>query len=344
MADTLSDPGRTARRDAFLAAAGWADAAIAPLAGDASFRRYDRLTHEDGHSAVLMDAPPPHEDVRPFVSIARFLLGLELSAPEVWAEDADGGFLLLEDLGDATFTRVLEQPDVYAIDELGLYAAAAETLAAFQYRAMATPVPDGVRAYDPDMLMAEALLLPDWFVPAVRGDACTEAERQAYIDAWSMPFEMMKFRDKVLVLRDFHVDNLVWLPDRTGPARTGLLDFQDAVAGHPSYDLMSLVEDARRDVPDAVAETCRTVFFDALSHLKTRDFDAAFATLAAGRHAKVIGIFTRLCVRDGKGQYLDHIPRCWRLLGRHLDHPSLKAVKAWFDRVTPAELRIRPTP
>lgn len=337
------DTDRIARRDAFLAEAGWGDATIAPLADDASFRRYDRL-NLNGTTAVLMDAPPPHEDVRPFVSIGRFIKALDLSAPDILAEDPDGGFLLLEDLGDATFTRVLADPKSHGVDENGLYAAAADTLATFQYRAMATPVPDGVRAYDPDVLMGEALLLPDWYVPAVRGEPCSDAERQRFIDAWSMPFEMMKYRDKVMVLRDFHVDNLVWLPERDGPARTGLLDFQDALAGHPSYDLMSLVEDARRDVSNAIAETCRSVFFDRLSYLRTPDFDAAFAALAAGRHAKVIGIFTRLCVRDGKGQYLDHIPRCWQLLESHLDHPSLKSVKAWFDGVIPTDMRVRPTP
>lgn len=329
---------RITRRDAFLAASGWGDADSRPLAGDASFRRYDRL-HKGDKTAVLMDAPPPQEDVRPFVSIAKFLLEMGLSAPQIFAQDDEAGFLLLEDFGDSTFTRCLAEASV---NENTLYAAATETLVDFQMKGMAAPVPDGLRAYDPDMLMNEALLLPDWFLPAMRGTGPTDAERADYIKAWDMPFEMMKYRGKVVVLRDFHVDNLVWLPDRAGPARTGLLDFQDAVAGHPAYDLMSLVEDARRDVSESIHAQCLNQFFETHRHVKGADFDAAFATLAAGRHAKIIGIFTRLNARDGKPQYLDHIPRCWRLLERHLDHPTLKSVKAWFDNVIPTNHRVRP--
>ncbi|MHC8508086.1 MAG: aminoglycoside phosphotransferase family protein [Rhodospirillales bacterium] len=337
MTERAEQTERTAARAAFLDTAGWGGAASAPLAADASARRYERLTL-DGRTAVLMDAPGP-EDVRPFVSMAAFLAGLGFSAPEILAENAEAGFLLLEDLGDATFTHCLRAGEPA---EETLYLAAAETLAALQAQSSVAPVPEGLTAYEPEMLTAEAALLPDWFAPAVRGEPLSAAAREAYIKAWSMPFEMMKYLEKVVVLRDFHVDNLVWLPAREGVRRTGLLDFQDAVAGHPAYDLMSLVEDARRDVPENTAQICREVFMERRPHLKGPQFDSAFAVLAAGRHAKVIGIFTRLNTRDGKPAYLDHIPRCWRMLERHLDHPALKDVKAWFDAYMPPGLRVRP--
>lgn len=323
---------------AFLARHGWRLEDLRPLADDASFRRYLRL--DDGRRrAVLMDAPPEHEDVRPFVRVARHLRVLGLSAPEILAEDPQRGLLLLEDLGDGTFTRLLAA----GADETRLYELAVDVLAHLHGLPEAAAVPTGLPAYDDGRLLEEALLLTDWYMPAVPDAPCPPAARDAYVAAWSAVLPLVQRGPRTLVLRDFHVDNLMYLEGRPGIAACGLLDFQDAVAGHPAYDLMSLLEDARRDL-DAGLKTAMLARYHAA--LETRDVDgfrSAFAILAAQRHAKVIGIFTRLCRRDGKPGYLAHIPRVWRLLEAALDHPALDPVRAWFQCHLPPESRRVPT-
>ncbi len=330
-------PERQAALDAFLDRHGWGDAERGPLAGDASFRRYDRLD-ENGRLAVLMDAPPPAEDVRPFVLIARHLIALGLSAPDILAEDTANGFLLLDDLGDRTFTRELAAGG----DERALYKAAVDVLIHLYRLPTGEVVPAGLPAYDDDLLWHEASLLVDWYLPAVHGKAAGEAERQAFRDAWAAGFRRLRDLPPTLVLRDYHVDNLMWLPEHDGVRACGLLDFQDAVAGSPAYDLMSLLEDARRDVAADLKADMRRHYLDAFPNLDHAAFDDAFQVLAAQRHAKVIGIFTRLCHRDGKADYLGHIPRLWRLLEDTLAHPLLAPVAAWLDKHLPADIRRMP--
>ncbi|MBL28633.1 MAG: aminoglycoside phosphotransferase [Rhodospirillaceae bacterium] len=319
---------------AFLADAGWGGVAVVPLAGDASFRRYFRL-EDGGRRAVLMDAPPPHEDVRPFAAMGRHLSGLGYSAPAILAEDAETGLLLLEDLGDATYTRCLATGG----DEPALYAAAVDLLADLH---RAAP-PASLAPYDEAAYLREADLLIDWFWPAVDPGANPDAVRAAYHDAWRAVLPEWRANDVVLVLRDYHADNLMWLPDRSGHARVGLLDFQDALAGSPAYDVVSLLEDARRDVRPALADAmigryCRAAGCD------EEGFRASYAILGAQRNAKIVGIFTRLARRDGKPLYLDLIPRVWRLLEGDLGHPALAPVRAWFDATIPPEKRGRPRP
>ncbi|MDD9877591.1 MAG: phosphotransferase, partial [Magnetovibrio sp.] len=324
----------------FLTDHGWAGATRRTLADDASFRRYDRL--RDGtREAVLMDAPPPQEDVRPFVRIARHLADLGFSAPEVLAEDVDQGFLLIEDLGDATYTRVLaDAPD----REHDLYALAIDVLIDLHGRAGA--VPAGLPAYDMGRLLDEALLLTDWFVPAVTGREMDGAARESYLTAWQSALGPVAAAPPTLVLRDYHVDNLMWLPERPGPRACGVLDFQDAVAGPAAYDLMSLLEDARRDIAPALKRDMWARYTAAFPELAdgaaAQAFAAQFHILGAQRHAKVIGIFTRLAHRDAKPAYLVHIPRVWRLLESSLSHPALAPVAAWMDAHVPPETRIQP--
>jgi len=319
---------------------GWEGAERRPLAGDASFRRYERISR-NGRRAVLMDAPPPKEDVRPFVRLARHLLALGLSAPQILAEDPKDGFVLLEDLGDFTYTSVLADPKL-GPDEETLYRLAVDVLVHLHRRPNA--IPPALPAYDEERLLTEAHLLTDWFMPATLGRVTPDADRRAYAEAWRPLFAALAESPPVLVLRDYHVDNLMWLPGRSGVAACGVLDFQDAVAGHPAYDLMSLLEDARRDIRPELIQTMKARYFRAFPALKTpgpaRDgFETAFAILAAQRHAKVIGIFTRLCIRDGKADYLLHIPRVWRLLQQALVHPALAGVRAWLDRHVPMASR-----
>jgi len=320
----------------FLHANGWGDAERGVLAGDASFRRYDRLKR-GAEAAVLMDAPPPQEDVRPFIRIGEQLCALGYSAPRILAKHVEHGFLLLEDLGDSTYTRQL----VEGGDEEALYALAMDVLADLHNRA--DSVPAGTPAYDDERLLTEACLLTDWYMPAVLGRTTDDSAREEYRRLWRDLFPIARSVPDTLVLRDFHVDNLMLL-DRPGLAACGLLDFQDAVRGPLTYDPMSLLEDARRDIDPGLIGRMKDRYLSQLPQLDRDAFAASWAVLAAQRHAKVIGIFTRLCKRDGKSGYLVHIPRVWRLLEQALVHPALGAVKAWLDTHMPKEQRTVPHP
>jgi hypothetical protein len=326
--------------EAFLVAHGWDDAVRTDLADDASFRRYERLLR-DGDSMVLMDAPPPREDVRPFTAIARHLCGIDYSAPEIVAEEPVSGLLLLEDLGDDTYTRALDAD----ADADALYGAAIDLLVDLHRR----PPPARVAAYDEAAYLAEADLLIDWFLPAVTGSAVTDDARASYHAAWRDVLAMTvldgaAIGDPVLVLRDYHADNLMWLPNRPGHRCVGLLDFQDALVGSPAYDLVSLLEDIRRDVPHILAEAMLDRYLAARPEIDGEAFRAAYAVLGCQRNAKIVGIFTRLWKRDGKPAYLDLIPRGWRLLDYDLAQPVLAPVRDWFDRWVPVEARRAPTP
>ena len=335
---------RARRLDAFLETAGWGGARRVALAGDASFRRYLRL--DDGRRrAVLMDAPPPREDTRAFAALALHLRRLGLSAPEVHAEDPRNGFLVLEDLGDATYMRILDGDTGQGPDELTLYALAVDVLIHLHRLAPDDAVPAGLAPYDDGALIDEANLLLDWTLPAVSGRPTPEGAKRSYAAAWRATFTTLHVQPRTLVLRDYHADNLMWLAGRDGVAACGLLDFQDALAGPPAYDLMSLLEDARRDIDAGLADAMRARYRAAFPGLDRRGFDDDYAILAAQRHAKVIGIFTRLNQRDGKPDYRVHIPRVWRLLEAALRHPSLAPVAAWFERHVPPEARkIPPCP
>ncbi len=330
------DEKRAESRTNFLANAGWAGAKVDLLAADASFRHYYRVQAHD-QQCVLMDAPPPKEDVRPFIAVARYLAQLGFSAPRILADDARRGFLLLEDLGDDTYTRVFEAGG----DQDMLYDIAVETLVHLHELSSAKTAPAEIPAYDMDRLLAEAILFIDWYMPAVGAEKNDEM-RAAYESAWRQAFSKVAEKRETLVLRDYHVDNLMWLPGRTGTARCGLLDFQDALIGARAYDLMSLIEDARRDVTHERANRLIAKYIAACGDVHETELRRDIAVLGAGRHAKVIGIFTRLCHRDGKAQYLHHIPRVWRLLEHDLGHSALEPVAAWFSAHVPAQLRIQP--
>lgn len=317
---------RYAHIAAFLAAHQWGGVEIKPLAGDASFRRYFRLTGETKR-AVLMDAPPPKENVRIFADLSRHLRSLGLTAPEILAEDRQMGLLLLEDLGDDTYTRILAAGG----DERMLYQLAVNVLIHLHRRPQAEVIPDRLPPYDDDKLLEEACLLTDWYMPAMLGAATPDEIRDAYCEAWLSAFPVVHAQPRTLVLRDYHVDNLMWLPTNDGVRACGLLDFQDALAGPGAYDLMSLLEDARRDIDPRLVSDMIDHYLNAFPGFDEDDFRAAFAILAAQRHAKVIGIFTRLCMRDAKPVYLAHIPRVWRLLEQTLKHPALAGVAEWID-------------
>ncbi len=322
--------------NAFLKANHWDDADRKLLAADASFRHYDRLTRAD-ESMVLMDAPPPMEDVRPFLLIAQKLEDLGYSAPHVYAQDVENGFVLLEDFGDATYTRLLKD----GADEKKLYELAVDLLIDLHSREENDVVPDGLACYDDDALKRELMLFPDWFMPAAFGKETDKSVVDDFILLWEEVFPVANNVPKTLVLRDYHVDNLLLLQERKGVHACGLLDFQDALNGPVTYDIMSLMEDARRDIDHDLFLEMRDRYITGMAAKlpDEKDFLASWAVLAAQRHIKVLGIFVRLCVRDKKNRYLQHLPRLWRLLERALEHPVLGKIKVWFDKNVPAEYR-----
>jgi len=311
------------RLSGFLADAGWGAARVKPLAGDASFRRYFRLTRGQ-QTAMLMHAPPPHEDPAPFLAVAKWLDANGLRAPGVLAENADLGFVLLEDFGDQ---RMREHLDARPDTEAAIYAGAIATLV----RLARLPA-GGWPEYDLATYQREAGLFLEWYCPAqglavdVTGWEAAWAEVLAPVLARQVP--------PVTVLRDYHAENIMLLGDEG----QGLLDFQDARAGHPAYDLVSLLQDARRDVSPALEADMRARFLQQ-TDLDESAFLADYACLGAQRNAKIVGIFVRLARRDGKPRYLAMIPRVWRALERDLAHPALAPVAQWFEANVPARLR-----
>jgi hypothetical protein len=281
-----------------------------------------------------MDAPPPQENVRSYLAVARLLRGLGFGAPAILNQDAENGLLLIEDLGDDTYTRLLARGEA----EEPLYALAIDVLVELTRRFQ----PKEARflpPYDDERLLNEAALLVDWYLPAVTGKPTEPKLRADYLAVWRAALPAARRAPATLVLRDYHVDNLMRVANRSGLMACGLLDFQDAVLGPQSYDLVSLLEDARRDIAPDLAARMKQRYLAAFPGVDRASFDASYAVLGAQRHAKVIGIFTRLNARDGKPQYLAHIPRVWRLLRQSLGHPDLAPVARWLDAHIPAESR-----
>ena len=308
----MSDRAALAKQ--FLYNSGWGSATSKHLAGDASNRSYQRLSRDNEETAVLMDAPTTQgEDIRPFIKLTNHILDLGLSAPKILAQDKQNGFLLIEDLGDALFTRLIhDQPDM----EQTLYGVAVDVLIQLHQH----PAPDGLLNYTPSIMADYISPVFEWYHPC-------PPNAQTAIKA-ELEFVLTKSctSKPVLALRDYHAENLLWLPDRNSTKRAGLLDYQDAVLAHPSYDLVSLLEDARRDVSlhiqtDMIARYVNATKADPETLL------AAYSANGAQRNLRILGIFSRLCIAAGKPGYLDLIPRVWSHLKQDLSHPSLTKLK-----------------
>ncbi|GAA4015940.1 phosphotransferase [Sphingomonas swuensis] len=314
----------------FLARCGWEGARIEPLAGDASFRRYFRVHHQ-GRRAVLMDAPPPHEDPRPFIAVAEWLSGRGFSAPDILGRDLEAGLLLLADLGD---DRLRETLDEAPTREAQLYELATDLLVALHGHA---PM-DGLPPHGLSEWLAELDLFPDWYAPAVG----IEVDRASYRAAWEEVLAPVAADGlgPVTVLRDFHAENIMLVGGREGTAHLGLLDFQDALAGHPAYDLASVLEDARRDVTPAIERAMIDRYSQATGGGEV--FERAYWALAAQRNTRILGVFCRLWKRDGKPGYRRFQPRMWGLLERDLAAPGLAPVRRWFDANVPTASRVAP--
>ena len=351
----------------FLAGAGWGAAERRPLPGDASTRRYIRL-HLGGRTAMLMDQPQNVEsatapaaaspdqrralgynalarlagaDCGRFVATAEYLRRCGLKAPEIYAADISRGFLLIEDLGNDLYTDILQGNG----DERGLYEAAIDALVALhELPAPAQLSPEKpLFPYDEAAMLAEIDLLTEWFFPLVLGRAADPAETEHHRALWSVALKHLDGGPNVFVHRDYHAQNLLWRGSLSGLARVGIIDFQDAVSGSPAYDVVSLLEDARRDVSPELGEAMTSHYLDRSrcggSAGDRARFRASAAVLAAQRNVKIAGIFARLAKRDSKPRYLAHLPRVWRYLERDLRHEVLAPVKDWYDATIPSPAR-----
>ncbi len=277
------------------------------VAGDASNRKYYRLPHRD-RTVIAMDAPPEKgEDVRPFVRIANWLGSIGLSAPYVFTADDAAGFVILEDLGDDLYARLFDKGH----PERPLYVAAADVL----WRLQVAVPPRDLDAYSPALMAEMAALSVVWYRNgAVGPDDELAGELQRELARRFLPLTEV---DQVMILRDYHAENLIWLPGREGVRRVGLLDFQDAMIGHPAYDLVSVLQDARRDVDDDLAAETFAHFIRLRN--PGPDFVEHYHLLGLQRNLRILGVFARLCLRDSKAGYVDLIPRVWGHIMHDLD-------------------------
>lgn len=359
---------REAERVEFLECAGLGRARRDPLPGDASTRRYERLTAEDGRSLMLMDQPPATESapcdpawsperrlaegwnatarlsagrIEAFAAVADHLRSLGLSAPEILALDGPRGLAVLEDFGDALFARVLEaEPE----RERQLYLAAVDAVVVLH----AAPPPDiltgpggdwPLLAYDETALKGGADLFVEWYPQFEPGVALNAEALTAWDRAWAPIIARGAKGAMVMAHRDFHAENLIWLSDREGAARVGMIDFQDAVRAHPAWDLIHLLQDARRDVPESLERLALDHYLAARPQVDRNAFLSEYRTLATLNEARILGIFARLIVRDGKPRYRQFLPRMWAHLTANLTDPALAEVRAWFERYVPEEAR-----
>lgn len=326
MATSMKNPGSAPQ---FLAASGWSDGTLLPLAGDASFRRYFRVV-APGRTAVLIHAPADKEDSQPFIDVAGHLRRLGLAAPRIMASDFAEGLILLEDFGDA---RMREVVDAAPESEARIYRDAV-TLLGVLHRSGAGDLP----AYTMAEYLREARLFTEWYAPALD----LTVNEAGFDAAWEQVLApIVAFEEPVTVLRDYHAENLMLLEGRHGIGSLGLLDFQDALAGHPAYDLVSLLQDARRDVTRDIEENMLTHYRMTNPVVAGPEFDGAYAVLGAQRNVKILGIFTRLWKRDGKSRYLSYQARVWRYLEHDLRHPALAPVAAWFSANVPNAKRAK---
>ena len=349
----------------FIATTPYAEAAAEYLQGDASTRAYARLVLPD-RSAILMNAPrqpdgPPirdgkpysalvhlAEDITPFVAVGHELRRRGLAAPAIYAFDLDQGFLLIEDLGDKVFGAEIARGTKLE----DLYAPAVDVLLAMVSEPSPSLLPiEGyapyrLPPYDAEALLTEASLLTDWFWPALHGRPTPEEVRKAYIGLWRPLLEQAAAADNTLILRDYHSPNLMWLPERADLQQIGILDFQDALQGPAAYDLVSLLQDARLDVPEALEAKLLARYCAARSasdrQFSSDQFGVLYATLGAQRNSKILGIFARLAKRDGKRGYLAHIPRVARYLERNLAHPALAPLRDWYANELPPLHKLPP--
>jgi N-acetylmuramate 1-kinase len=323
----------------FLRGCGWAAAEVSPLAGDASFRAYFRVQQNNG-TAVLMVAPPDKESVEPFVAIGRHLEKLGLAVPHIIGADPKAGLALLEDLGDGLFPVAIAA----GADEAELYAHATDVLAHVHNQPCPTTL-QGVAdthalpTFIAHRLQDEVDRVLEWHWRDIHGGDASQSVRADYHAAWAPLWAKLSADPLVLTQFDYHSPNLMWLPERTGLQKIGVLDFQDSLQGPAAYDVVSLLQDPRRDLLPGLEQEMIQRYKTGRNTLDNAQFDTSYAILGAQRSARILGTFVRLWKRDGKPGYLKHQPRVWRYLDRNFAHPDMQAVKHWFDRYVPQDRR-----
>ncbi|MCR8922830.1 phosphotransferase [Dasania sp. GY-MA-18] len=319
---------RSVLRAAFLAETRYCDWRLVALSADASFRRYFRLSH-NGQSVLLMDSPPDSEDMDSYIKVAQYLLSAGLRAPKIYALDQINGFAIIEDFGNQTYTQLLDAGE----QAEPLYQLAIDALARLHQRLDIKQI--DIPRYDQGYYQDEASLFIDWYWPARTGGQISDNLRREYMAIWDQLLAQVATDNECMILRDYHVDNLMVIAGESGLNSCGLLDFQDALIGSRAYDMVSLFEDARRDVDQAMAQRLIEGYLKDFGPQQAADFHYDYNVLGAHRHIKIVGIFVRLCVRDGKSHYLDYLPRVQRLLEHSLLKPEMKPLAEWLDRNHP---------
>jgi N-acetylmuramate 1-kinase len=348
---------------AFLATTRHAASTRIFFEGDASSRRYEKLVAADGETCLLMDMPQradgpivkygkPYsqiahlaENITAVVAVNRHLVSLGYSAPQILDVDLGHGFGLIEPLGDKVFGRMM-----LAGEDMSLpLETAAAVLADMadkpwpRHPEAAPGLQHTVHDYDEQAQLIEVDLLPSWFIPHARGVEASEDQKQAFAQIWSKILPLGRSASPVWNIRDFHSPNLLWIPERPGLQRVGIIDSQDALMGHPAYDLVSMAQDARVDIPEALEQHIVSHYMSlriGKGHFNRDDFLTAYAVLGAQRAAKILGIFARLNKRDGKPAYLKHMPRVSRYLANNLAHPALLPLKTWIEANLPEAMEV----
>ncbi|GLQ04869.1 aminoglycoside phosphotransferase family protein [Sneathiella chinensis] len=304
----------------FLEKSGWGDAHRAPLAGDASARRYDRLIGRDGSAILMMD--PSSETVEKFLAVTKILEDRGYSVPRIMEQDAADGFVLMEDFGDALFASLLAG----GADEPELYRLAVDFLIDLGQQ----PVPEGLPRFTSDYVLDQNGMFLDWFA-AVQAELTLSTEaRDFYQQIWTELLSSLEQEPGVILLRDFHAENVFHLEGRPGLRALGLIDYQDAMVGPAAYDLVSLFQDARRDVPETLEQDMVARYMEATG-AEPEAFLRSYALLGAHRALRILGIFVRLIRQQGKPKYEAFMPRMKGYLWRNLAHPDLVALRHWLD-------------
>ncbi|MFN7039086.1 MAG: aminoglycoside phosphotransferase family protein [Alphaproteobacteria bacterium] len=303
------------------------------LPADASFRNYYRIK-EGKNSFILMDAPPDKEpNTGIFVKVSEFLNDNGFSAPKIIKADLKKGFLLLEDLGNNSFNKILEEDN--SKGEL-LYSYAIDVL----LKLHSISVPDAILPYyTDDLILKELNRFIEWYIPVLNGEVISKKLQEEYEVVWKHLLQYARQIPETTVLRDYHVDNLMWLEDRENIRKVGLLDFQDAIVGSPVYDIVSLLQDARREVSEEITQAMITKYLTAKPDILRKDFLASYSILGAQRNLRIIGNFARKSVRDKNSNYLKFLPRVWSNIEKNLKHPLLFPLKAWLDKVISPQVR-----
>jgi hypothetical protein len=319
--------------DQFLSANGWADAKREAMREDASARKYYRVTRGNT-TAIVMDAAPPFEEVSSFADKSEIFRHYEWSIPKIYARADEHGLLLIEDFGSTSFADAMRSGTPAEM----LYDLAIDAL--IHMHGQNNIVAQKLPPLDDGRLVYLATWLIEWYIPMIQPQTLSRTIRERFIELWMDAFKILRAAPMHAIHLDYQFHNLMWLPNRAGFQSCGVLDFQDACFGPVTADLVMLLQDAREDVPDAIVTHAMRRYLTAFPNIRADDFHASYAVFAAHNAARILGLFARLKMREGKGQYLKHIPRNLAYLEKNLQHPALAPIREWFDTHVPRDKRL----